>query len=278
MQNELLLVASLTKNYLGNGKTNVQFNLIRGEWYRLRVVGVEINGKAWDLGLPVFCETYQVAHDGVWRFNVPKATSPVDGRYHMTPASRMDFAVRCSRLGSYVIQFDNTVVATLMVANGNPTAATPYVNTNQTWSPKRPDYLQDVSTETPDSNYTISLFDRTINGRPFDPSVFNGFLTYGQLQEWTLSFTLSHPYHQHVHHFQVVNCPGHDAGEFYDTVMSTNGSTCLIRFRLLDYSGKLMVHCHNILHSEQGTMAIFNVSEGGIVNSDVDLQEFACIS
>jgi FtsP/CotA-like multicopper oxidase with cupredoxin domain len=288
LRNELLLVASKTLvGHRGSGLVNAQYNLTVNEWYRLRILGAEVDGNEFLLRLPAPCTIYTVAHDGVWRFSVPNlASSPADAEYRMTPAGRLDLAIKCPRSGSFAITavstvIPNSVIATLNVRSGTPSIATPFTSTGFTWAPNRPSYLQDLlqPSVVVDNLYNISIFSSSINGNKFqmgDPPLDT--ITYGSVQEWTVrNAAKPHSYHQHIHHFQVVSCAGHDSGEFYDTILPVdNANPCVLRIRVSDYSGNWFLHCHTIVHSEMGAMAMFHVTDGGIVNDNQDYDEFVC--
>jgi FtsP/CotA-like multicopper oxidase with cupredoxin domain len=289
LRNELLLVATKTLvGHRGNGLANAQFNLTVNEWYRLRILGAEADGNDFTLRLPALCAIHTVAHDGVWRFAVPNlASPPEDAEYRMTPAGRLDLAIKCPRSGSFAITavskvIPNSVIATLNVRSGTPPSiATPFTSAGLPWAPTRPPYLQDLLHESVvvDNVYNISIFSSSINGNNFlrNNTPLDTF-GHGSVQEWTIHHaSFPHSYHQHIHHFQVVSCPGFDRGEHYDTVMPSEvDSPCVLRVLLSDYSGDLFVHCHKIAHSESGAMARFHVSDGGIVNSNDDYDEFVC--
>jgi FtsP/CotA-like multicopper oxidase with cupredoxin domain len=290
LSNELLLLVSRTLvGYRGNGLAVVRYNLTVGEWYRLRVVGVDMDGNSWRLRMPSGCTVLPVAHDGVWRFAVPGPAPPSStNEFRMTPAGRLDVAIRCNRVASSLsitaipdptTNMLSANVATLSVRSGTTSGSSPFTSTNGTWAPKRPFYLQDlVGAGNPDKRYNLTISTSSINGNNFAKNpVALETLQYGSLQEWTvINAADPHSFHQHVHHFQVVNCPGFHSGEFYDTIQPNTSTPCIIRTRLTGYSGNLFLHCHTIIHSEMGAAALFNVTEGGVVNPDTDMDEFVC--
>jgi FtsP/CotA-like multicopper oxidase with cupredoxin domain len=282
LNNELLLLASRTRlGHRGNGLDPARYTVRVNEWYRLRIVGVEMDGNSWRLRMPFGCTVLPVAHDGVWRFTVPGP--PLGTEVRMTPAGRLDVAIRCTRRGPLQITAVSDVIASrtvaiLNVTNGTNSEATPFTSTNGTWTPRRPTYLQDLSAGAPDQLYNITISSSTINGLNFakNPNV-SEVLPYGSLQEWTIFNAADpHSFHQHVHHFQVVDCAGFNAGEFYDTIQPNTSVPCTIRTRLNNYGGNMFVHCHTVLHSQAGAAKLFNIAGGGIVNPDTDMDEFVC--
>jgi hypothetical protein len=107
-------------------------------------------------------------------------------------------------------------------------------------------------------------------------------LSLDELQEWTISAVeRQHPYHQHMHHFQVVRYPmdglsydetGLMPGLWRDTIpvadinpvgtmldwsdCSSFSDSLVIRFVPRQFWGKMVFHCHNIPHSDHGMMAV----------------------
>jgi len=93
------------------------------------------------------------------------------------------------------------------------------------------------------------------------------FVALGSLQQWTISATdlNNHPYHQHTHHFQVISYTSQAAnytqtglivGSWRDTVPVDFFNSVTIRFRPTNFTGLMLFHCHVILHSDLGEMAI----------------------
>lgn len=71
---------------------------------------------------------------------------------------------------------------------------------------------------------------------------------------------LEHSYHQHVHPFQIVegaNATDPDStayyqvGDWHDTLDGANA----IRYQPTVFTGKMMIHCHNLVHEDEGMMA-----------------------
>ena len=63
---------------------------------------------------------------------------------------------------------------------------------------------------------------------------------------------------------QVVTpggCGVHEEGEWYD-VISAPVDNCTVRMRLVDYSGRTVMHCHILSHEDMGTMGWVNVTGG----------------
>ena len=282
---ELLLVASrvggiLRDTVLGNGVTDQSFNMFVGEWYRLRIAAVDPSGVRNDLTIDDDdCEAYPVAYDGVWRQSVPGSAA---SSYSLSGASRIDLAIRCNTVGESTVTFAGSTVATLNVLNGSSSLpnATPFTSTGGNWQPDRPSYLRDLTGEDAEAfeTYTITVTAFTINGVRYsdgDPALDE--FDYDTLQEWTLDAVDAHPFHLHVYHMQVVRgCAGHEVGEYYDTIMSTDDSEpCVVRFHVIDLGGRVMMHCHVLTHEDNGAMAWVDVV-GVEVQSDEDREQFDC--
>jgi len=120
-------------------------------------------------------------------------------------------------------------------------------------------------------------------------------LKLGELHEWQVwsdspagSAGRAHPFHSHVNHFQVV---GYDPepvssasggannnnstispidylylirpGQWRDTVLIPGGrGKVTIRFKPDRYCGDMVVHCHILLHGDQGMMQTVQVGDG----------------
>merc|ERR1712054_616078 len=85
-----------------------------------------------------------------------------------------------------------------------------------------------------------------------------------------------HPYHQHSWHFQLQSTPaGNDpyfkAGDWHDTYMNVHDSEARVRFQTADFSGPLVVHCHDLSHSDEGMIAVEYVGGEGNSHCGCDL-------
>jgi hypothetical protein len=69
----------------------------------------------------------------------------------------------------------------------------------------------------------------------------------------------------HVYHMQIAppgGCGGmYENGEYFDIISSQVGD-CKVRFKLLDYGGRVVLHCHILRHEDGGTMGWVNVTGG----------------
>jgi hypothetical protein len=64
----------------------------------------------------------------------------------------------------------------------------------------------------------------------------------------------------------------------YDVISASSTAPCLVRFRTADFGGRVMLHCHEPVHSDGGTMGWVNVLGGPAPDTAfVDAGECPCI-
>ena len=101
------------------------------------------------------------------------------------------------------------------------------------------------------NKFSIEVTRDSINDKLWNKDVPVKQLAYNNVHEWELPNTLSHPFHMHLYHMQIVEeggCGnGYKEGEFYDTICTDQ--PCRVRFRTSDFGQRLVVHCHVMLHS-----------------------------
>ena len=99
-----------------------------------------------------------------------------------------------------------------------------------------------------------------INGLLFDPETPLHVLQFDQIYEFTLDLG-SHVYHQHIYPFQLQENIGTgilgQVGDYFDTIGAA--TPFLMRTALYDFSGPMMIHCHNLPHEDLGMMSWANV-------------------
>jgi len=197
------------------------------------------------------------------------------------------------------------------IVDGETTEASPYADeaTMTPWVPPRPQYLEDLTAfdgevetwesktkllgmETGDRMQMIPVFnDETFEGGPA-----NHVATFGAVQEWAFFGTAGapegHPMHVHVNHMQIygygrdenkvtgVDCgPNFEFGEWYDTIRIKESTMdpCLARFRFNDFSGKVIMHCHDLMHEDGGMMGWVSVVGGPQDDvADIVVDPIAC--
>ena len=155
------------------------------------------------------------------------------------------------------------IVSTGTVPNGN---TGPFLNLNGgIWKSYRPNYLKDLRTATVQNTWDIDIGIEDINGKEYDEQCSLKDFEYGAVQEWLLKSVSQHPVHVHMYHQQVVSdCgAGHEIGEYYDTVADASdlspSSECKVRFKMIDFGGRVVLHCHILRHEDAGAMAWINV-------------------
>jgi FtsP/CotA-like multicopper oxidase with cupredoxin domain len=109
----------------------------------------------------------------------------------------------------------------------------------------------------------------TINGRAMDLSRIDERIRLGTTEIWEIvnagPMQMTHSFHVHSTHFQVVSIageppPSHMEGR-KDTVIVPAGSTVEIAVRFDRHRGVFMYHCHMLEHEESGLMGQIEVVE-----------------
>lgn len=265
---DTLVSGTLSPTWTVNGKIQGNICMPPNEWQHWRVLLADRDGRIKTLSVQPTnaCEVAMLARDGVWRTVAPKEL--LTNSIQLTGASRADLAVRCS--ADATITIDGTTVARVFADSTLPANLTvgPYNNgaAGTTWSATRPSYLRDLRGVALVENRSVNMGARTINGNQFDEDVATFPSTASLVQEWTIQGATQHPFHQHVYHVQMKGACGNGAyenGEYYDTV----AGNCLVRFDLNPatasvFQGRTMMHCHILMHEDEGAMGWTNVSSG----------------
>jgi hypothetical protein len=265
---DTLISGTLSPTWTVNGKVQGDLCTPANEWQHWRVLLADSDARLKTLSVGAGCEVELLARDGVWR-----TTAPLDlptNSIEITGASRADLAVRCS--ADSTIEVDGTVVANVYAddtitpnTSVGPDDSGP---TGPTWSAIRPDYLQDLRAETQVENRNVNMGARTVNGKKFDGNVPTFDIPAGGVQNWTIKGARQHPFHLHVYHVQMQEaCGPFEFGEYYDTIA---GSGCDVRFDLRPsatnpykvYDGRTIMHCHILLHEDEGAMGWADVIGG----------------
>lgn len=103
-----------------------------------------------------------------------------------------------------------------------------------------------------------------INDKAFDHHRVDTQTTLDQVEDWDIINLggMDHPFHLHVHPFQVVSRNG--VAEPYrawkDTVLVRQTETVRIRVAFRDFPGKTVYHCHILDHEDKGMMGILEVT------------------
>jgi len=206
-------------------------------------------------------EVMLLARDGVWRTVAPKEITT--NQLEMTGASRADFAIRTT--ADSWIKVGGTTVANIYTDGVTDVSVHPYDGTvGNEWEANRPSYLRDLRNETNVNTESVSMGARTINGGKFDINEPTFRIPADQVQEWSLSGAVQHPFHLHVYHVQALRDDNDfEAGEYYDVVSSKMS----VRFDLNQssstvYDGRTILHCHILSHEDRGAMGWLDVDGG----------------
>jgi len=187
------------------------------------------------------------------------------------------------------------ILITFITISGEVTEASPYADeaTLTPWIPPRPVYLEDLTTydgpvETWSINTRVDMSTGTpvplFNEQSFHGGEPNAKFTYEAVQEWSYHGSAAHPdghpMHVHVNHVQIyghsnMTGDGTDCGsnleyaQWYDTIRikESDWDPCVARFKFNNYSGKVIMHCHDLLHEDGGMMGWVMV-EGGPQDAD----------
>eukprot|EP00547_Thalassionema_nitzschioides_P016605 CAMPEP_0194247928 /NCGR_PEP_ID=MMETSP0158-20130606/17234_1 /TAXON_ID=33649 /ORGANISM="Thalassionema nitzschioides, Strain L26-B" /LENGTH=560 /DNA_ID=CAMNT_0038984083 /DNA_START=64 /DNA_END=1746 /DNA_ORIENTATION=+ len=271
----LILDDSHNQNqFYANGLEEETLIMVKDSWYRLRILTVGVDSYRSEIDIQFddsSCQVHTLAYDGIFRFQVPNENA--QSRYKMSPASRLDVAVRCSANANIRVQ-GNAVAKIQVVDGGAATAsatATPFENGTNTWSSTRLEYIKDLRSSSKATPFEIRVDETNINGinearhKPICHSKGVDF-DYGSIQEWKLNGIATHPFHVHTYPMQIVSkgcAPHHEVGEYYDTIIAPDAdifhNQCIVRLYLIDKSGPTTVHCHLFEHAEHGAQTYFNV-------------------
>lgn len=102
----------------------------------------------------------------------------------------------------------------------------------------------------------------TINGRAMDMNRIDERIGLGVTEIWTIEnrgpMQMTHTFHLHSTHFQVLRVNGRPADELIagrkDTVILAPGARVEIAVRFERHAGLFMYHCHMLEHEESGLM------------------------
>lgn len=112
-----------------------------------------------------------------------------------------------------------------------------------------------------------------INGKIFDGASVRD-MKLGSVQEWVIInkeekkgelTTKNHPFHLHTNAFQIVamsHGEGVDyrVGDWRDVILVPTPGNVTIRFRPVDFTGKIVAHCHILGHSDAGMVAAVTIT------------------
>jgi suppressor of ftsI len=110
---------------------------------------------------------------------------------------------------------------------------------------------------------TPSKFSYYINHRMFDPNFVAVTMRLNSVEQWTLKNASAewHTFHIHTNPFQVMSINGRRLPyvDYQDNVAMPPRSSIVIRMHPIDFTGKLVIHCHVASHEDLGMMAAVQV-------------------
>jgi FtsP/CotA-like multicopper oxidase with cupredoxin domain len=102
-----------------------------------------------------------------------------------------------------------------------------------------------------------------IDGQQFDPDRVDQSVRLEAVEEWTIvnDDVADHVFHIHTNPFQVTRINGEPLATpvWLDTVVVPREGSVTYRTRFLDFTGKLVLHCHMMNHEELGMMQIVEI-------------------
>jgi FtsP/CotA-like multicopper oxidase with cupredoxin domain len=102
----------------------------------------------------------------------------------------------------------------------------------------------------------------TINGKCFDLNAPPRQLKRGAVELWTIqSIAGTHPFHIHVNPFLLIERAGRTLNPpvWHDTIVVREDEPAAFLTRYDDFTGKFVIHCHNLRHEDSGMMELVEV-------------------
>ncbi|WP_285473169.1 multicopper oxidase domain-containing protein [Actinoplanes sp. NBRC 101535] len=102
----------------------------------------------------------------------------------------------------------------------------------------------------------------TINYRTFQADRLDASVPLGETEIWSIKVDPEHPFHPHLGHFRILDRNGEppepqDSG-WKDTVQIRAG-VVRVAIRFNTYTGRYVLHCHNLEHGDMMMMANYEV-------------------
>ncbi|MEV1062300.1 multicopper oxidase domain-containing protein [Streptomyces sp. NPDC050263] len=267
---------ALPSTFLVNGAKNPVLTIAPGEVQRWRVVNAgPVTAHFLSLGGH---EMHQIACDGI-TFMSPVAVTGLT----LPMGGRADLLVRGGEPGTYrLIAGDVTQPLLTMVVTGAARSMS-----LPTGLPGRPTSLpaptrtraltfrsyQNVLSgaflnahrilgdgETPPADPRAGRSDLAW-GR-FAPDFVNQRIRLGEVEEWTVANDSRshshHPFHLHTNHFLLTAVDNRPLATpvWHDTVSIPPHGTIAFRLRAEDFTGRSMLHCHQLQHGDEGMMQV----------------------
>lgn len=255
-----------------NGQREPILRMRPGEVQRWRVVQAAHEDN-FRLGLSGH-ELHVIARDGIGLAAVEHVPDVV-----IAPGQRVDLLVQAGEPGTYQLaalpndqgyRSPEGPFATLVV-EGEPLPmnlpqrlpAPPFADiTDSELTGARTLTLSEWAPENPAAgNYQEFAF--LVDGRQFDPDRVDQRVRLNAVEEWTIvnDDVSDHIFHIHTNPFQVTQVNGEALATpvWLDTVTVPRQGSVTYRTRFLDFTGKLVLHCHMMNHEELGMMQIVEI-------------------
>ncbi|MCQ9184942.1 multicopper oxidase domain-containing protein [Streptomyces sp. IBSBF 2953] len=267
---------SIASTFLVNGVKNPVLTIAPGEIQRWRIVNAgALTAQFLSLAGQ---EMHQIACDGV-TFMEPVATTGLT----LPMGGRVDVLVRGGKPGTYQLTGGGPShpLLTLVVTGAARTMSLP------ARLPGRPPELPEP---TRTRTLTFRSYENVFSGAfpnayrilgdgetpPADPQAgrkdaawgrmsagyVNQRVRLGEVEEWTVvndSHAHSHhPFHLHTNHFLVTAVDNRRLATpiWHDTVSVPPNGSITFRLRAEDFTGRSMLHCHQLQHGDEGMMQI----------------------
>jgi len=236
-----------------NGRYKPVINIDAMEWIRLRVIWANFLEGDLDLGIPG-CEMKLLAKDGIYIEDFPRDITDAA----VVPGGRADIMVRCPTANTNY-PFTGIVDDYASIQTSGTTRSSQDL---APWAPTYPEYLTDLRGDgrvTSGCECDTALGGTAVNNIPFpSDGSFLHTTHLGAVTSRHLSAN-AHPYHQHVYPFQLIGdgfaTAYNRVGDWHDVIKGTGE----IRFKPTEFTGKLMLHCHRLVHEDLGMMAMEHV-------------------
>jgi len=260
-----------TSYVVANGQFQPVVSLEPNTWVRLRMAYAALESRL-ELSVSSGCEMQLLAKDGVYVRDAPR---PISTAY-LPSGGRADVALRCVNAGTYAMSstagtqqgpgggaVEQTTIMTLSVSGTDGGADATLPSLDYAYPCYLAD-LRDVSDGALITGKEIS-FDRglAINSAKFNHDVPTFSVAVGAIEEWTIKGSEVHPFHLHVVPYQLQSNNNVDpayfqAGDWHDTSFVDDGDT--VRVHMDSFTGEMIIHCHFLVHEDQGMMSWVRVT------------------
>lgn len=267
-----------SETVLVNGALRPVLTVKPGEWQRLRLVMAGV--ASWAHLSFGDCETALLAKDGIYIADFPRFVP----RVFLPPGGRADVVVRCPGAAGggaleHKVVSDSSPIAGVakavsgtfftIRAEGDALQGLTSEGLHPWAPPTRPAYLQDLksATVTPGCACATAMGDPvTGKGKLMEGHSWSDDYSYmhssprDAVVERRLHGVDRHPYHQHTYPFQLMSnaggSPYFKSGDWHDTYLDVFSTKAVMRYQTKDFSGPLVVHCHDLSHSDGGQIAV----------------------